>query len=231
MRSVPKVVLASAGAVLLVGGLAAGAAFAQTPPGQAAQSSWLTKFAQALGKTPTEVQQASKTASTQVIDEAVQAGRLTQEQAQRLKDRIAQAPLDGQHLFGPRGFGRGHGMKGARGDMGIMRQAETALAQYFGIQPQDLQTQLRSGKSLAQIAQEHGKSRTDLKSYITTEAKTRLDQAVADGKLTQQQADSLLQRLASNLDQMIDRSFQPGQRGPRPNGQQPNGPQQGRPSA
>ena len=58
-----------------------------------------------------------------------------------------------------------------------------------------MQTQLRSGKSLSDVAKDKGVSEQDLRSAVAAAAKTQLDQAVKDGKLTQAQADSMLQRI------------------------------------
>ncbi len=230
MRPVSKIVLASAGAVVLGGGVVAGVALAQVPPATPGQGpTWLSRFAQALGKSETEVQQAAKTASTQAIDDAVGAGRLTAEQAQRLKDRLDQRPFAGPGSFGgPRGpHGPHRGLAGP-GRLGgpLLREATDQLAQYLGLPPQDLQGQLRSGKSLAQIAQDRGKSRDDLKAFITTQASTRPDEAVRAGRLTQPQADQLKQRLSANIDQLIDRTPPL-----RPQNGQRQGPPAARPSA
>src|SRR5438309_1209075 len=72
---------------------------------------------------------------------------------------------------------------------------------------------LQSGQTLAQIATEKGKTRDDLKAYLTSQEKTRLAKAVTDGKLTQAQADQRLADLSSRLDEMIDRTGPAG--GPR----------------
>ena len=82
---------------------------------------------------------------------------------------------------------------------------------------------------LAQIVQEKGKTANDLKTYLTTQERTRLAQAVTDGKLTQAQADQRLADLPSRLDQLINRTgsaggpFGPGPRGERGPGRGPGG--------
>jgi hypothetical protein len=80
----------------------------------------------------------------------------------------------------------------------------TALAGFFGISATDLQTQLSSGQTLAQIATAHGKTTDELKTFLTSQLKTRLDAAVTAGKITSQQEQDALTRVAANLDTMIN---------------------------
>ena len=75
-----------------------------------------------------------------------------------------------------RGFGRGFGRGG---DL-------AAAATYLGVSQSDLQTDLQSGKTLAQIANATtGKSSSGLIAVLVAAAKTRLDAAVAAGTLDQ----------------------------------------------
>ena len=67
------------------------------------------------------------------------------------------------------------------------------LATFLGISQDQLKTELQAANAtLATVAQAHGKTRDELKSFITSTAKTQLDQAVTNKKLTQQQADNAL---------------------------------------
>lgn len=67
-----------------------------------------------------------------------------------------------------------------------------ATADVTGLQPKDVVQELRAGKSLAQIAQEHGKSSDDIVKAARTKLEDRLKQAVTNGRLTQQRADTTL---------------------------------------
>jgi hypothetical protein len=69
-----------------------------------------------------------------------------------------------------------------------------------------LKSELQQGKSFAQIAQEHGVGRDTLKNAIISAEKTQLDNAVKNGNLTQQQADTIAQNLSAHVDAMIDRT-------------------------
>jgi hypothetical protein len=60
-----------------------------------------------------------------------------------------------------------------------------AAAAYLGLTPAELRAQLESGKTLAQVAADRGKSVQGLKAAILAGAKTDLDAAVAAGKSPQ----------------------------------------------
>ena len=110
-----------------------------------------------------------------------------------------------------------------------MQALDSAALKFLGVQPADLMSSLQSGKTLAQIATEKGKTRDDLKAYLTSQEKTRLASAVTDGKLTQAQADQRLADLSSRLDEMIDRTGPAG--GPRGMGPRGAGGTPGTPTA
>ena len=177
----------------------------QQPGGQGRAPSvdeFINRLAQNLGVTPDRLREALKQTALQQVDAAVAAGRLTPEEAQRARDRINSGTFPG---FGP-GFGRG-------GPGGALRVSHQGLAEFLGITPQQLRTEVQ-GKSLAQVAQAHGKTRDQLKQFIVSSAQTRLAEAVRTGRLTQQQADRMLDELNRNLDQMVDRVHDTSGRGP-----------------
>jgi hypothetical protein len=95
------------------------------------------------------------------------------------------------------GFGRG-GFGWAGGGMWTM--FDTA-AEALGLTPEGLFAELRAGKSPAEIAEEQGVDVEAL--YDTVNAargeamKQAIQQAVEDGRLTQDQADQMLERLES----------------------------------
>ncbi|MDE3095227.1 MAG: hypothetical protein KGK07_04395 [Chloroflexota bacterium] len=198
--------LAAVGGAALVVVVGAGVVMAQTPtPGAGTATSFLDRVAQKLGITTPKLQSAINSAANDQIDAMVKSGKLTQQQADQLKQAIAQGR--GPGLGGPffdHGFGPGmHGPKGF--GMGPLGPEMGKLASFLGISASQLRTELQaSNATLATVAQAHGKSRTDLKNFITSEAKTRLDEAVKDGKLTQQQETSMLSLLSSNVDAIID---------------------------
>jgi hypothetical protein len=99
--------------------------------------------------------------------------------------------------FGPGGMGPG--MMGGRGGYGPMHEyVEQALADKLGMTKADLETQLSNGKSMYQIALDKGVAEKDIPALLTEVHKTAFAKAVADGVLTQAQADAMLQRMSAN---------------------------------
>jgi hypothetical protein len=195
--------IAGVAAVLVIG---AGAVMAQTPATPSATPSFLDRVAQKLGIDTSKLKDAITGARNDQVDEGVKNGDLTQKQADALKQRIANSPNGG---FGP-GMG-GRGFKGGFGGPGFgpgLAGAETKLADFLGITPDQLKTELRADKAtLATVAAAHGKSRDDLKKFVTDTAKSSLDTAVKNGDLTQKVEDTILQKLNDNLDKIVDSAF------------------------
>ena len=97
---------------------------------------------------------------------------------------------------------------------GPQRGAVKAAATYIGVSLEQLRTELRGGGSLASIALAHGKTVAGLEAAIVADAKTHLDQAVADGKLTADAAAQRLQRLQQRVTELVMRTG--GQDGKKP---------------
>lgn len=107
------------------------------------------------------------------------------------------------------------------------------VSDLLGLTPEALRAELRAGNSLADVATAHGVDQATLTRTIQQAARTRLDTAVADGRLPAERADAMYQRLTQNIGQWITAtppSGGPAARGPRgasgPDGQ--GGPRFGR---
>ena len=134
-------------------------------------------------------------AGTSTADAAVQQGTLTQAQADALKARIQAGDLGA--LLGGRG-----GPGGAHQLGGVKLAMVDAAAKALNITTAELQTQLRSGQTLAQLAQAHNTTEQAVINAALAAAKSLLDQAVSSGSLTQAQADTVyaqLQQQGANL--------------------------------
>jgi hypothetical protein len=81
-----------------------------------------------------------------------------------------------------------------------------AVASYLGLTGTELRTQLRAGKSLAQIATAQGKSVDGLKAAILAAAKVKLDRAVSNNRLTAAGEKTILDRLSAHLDELVNRT-------------------------
>jgi AraC-like DNA-binding protein len=157
----------------------------------------LNDAANQLGISPGKLSDALKRALGDRVDAGVAAGRITKAEGDALKKRINS---DDFPLFG--GLHRGFGHFGFFGNL-------TAAADYLGLTEAQLQSQLEGGKSLAQVAQAQGKSVSGLVDALVAAAKTRLDEAVAAGRLTQAQETEMLDGLRDRITSLVN-SAHPG---------------------
>lgn len=122
------------------------------------------------------------------IDAAERSGRLSSERADRLRERVEN--LCDVH---PR----------ARvAALGMLR----AAAEFLGLDRAELRAQL-PGTSLAGLAEKQGKSVAALEAVMIAPAKTRLDRAVASGRITQARADRTLERLEQLAERLATKVF------------------------
>lgn len=74
------------------------------------------------------------------------------------------------------------------------------IATFLGLTVDDLTQQLRT-KSLGEIA---GAKKTDLVDHLTGQANLRIDQAIANGKITKEHADKIKAATASRVAKLVD---------------------------
>jgi len=165
-------------------------------------------IADLLGISVDEYDAALDTAHGQVIDEAVAEGVLTQEQADLMQERMEQGgglggPMGfrgrgkGSAPFGdPRGFG---GAKGFRGENPIGVAAEV-----LGLSEEDLLAELQDGKSIADLATEQEVDPQAIADAYVAQVSENLAQAVADEKITQEQADAMLSNIEEHAAEMLE---------------------------
>ena len=159
------------------------------------------KVAGKLGITQDQLTNAVKSSETELIDEALANGIITQDRADKLKERIASS----DHIILP-GMGR-HGRGGGCHEAGA---ALDVAAGVLGIDKEELMNDLRNGQSLAEIAQAQGKNVDDFKAALLDSAHQKLNDLVGQGKLTQDKADKMFQRLSDNIDEIINAHHTPG---------------------
>jgi uncharacterized protein YidB (DUF937 family) len=210
---------ATAVTAILVGLGAAGAVAASRALSPSEESKAVIEDAAGqLGVEPDALSDALKQALKNRVDAAVEAGRLTEAQGAELKKRIDSD--DSVPLFGGMHPG-GHGPDHA-GPFGSL----DAAAAYLGVTEAELRDQL-ADKTLAEIAKEKGKSVAGLVQALTKAAENRIDEAVADGRLTQEQATELKADLAERIEGLVNGEFRHGggfHPGFEPGGISPRGP-------
>ena len=184
----------AAGVALLVAGLGAAGAVAASRMSSPSEESKavIDDAASQLGIEPSALSDALKQALKNRVDEAVEAGRMTKEQADELKARIDadEYPL----LFG-------HGRPGFGGRHVHFEVLSTA-ASYLGLTEAELRDQLQD-KTLAEIAKSKGKSVSGLVQQLVATQTKRIDEAVADGRLTDDQATELKADLQKHMEALV----------------------------
>jgi hypothetical protein len=210
-----RAIAIGAAALVVAGG--GGAAVAATGSGSS-PNDFLDSVARHLGISRQKLDEATKAAAIDQVDAQLKAGQITQAQADELKKRIqdGDVPPLGALRGGGRGFGFGPGAPGGPGGLlkaGIS-DSLAAAAKYLGLSESALRDQLNDGKSLADVAKAQGKDVNGLKDAILAAAKTDLDKAVSDKKLTQSQADDVYSRLKNGIDDMVNGQLRMHFRGP-----------------
>ena len=131
------------------------------------------------------------------IDAALKAGRISAEQAAKLKERVNAWKLCASS-------GEGHDKRHHALALGSML---AGAADYLGLTHDQLRQELGAGKSLKDIATAKHLSVPGLKDAMLARIKARLDKAVADGKLTAERRDALLEKYGQLVDRLIEKSF------------------------
>lgn len=109
-----------------------------------------------------------------------------------------------QDSYGPGMMGRGAGRGMGPGMMGGASRDGTgplhsymlnAFAQALGLTPEELQAQLDAGETMWTVAEAQGLSADEITALMLDARTSALNQAVADGVITQEQADWMIQRM------------------------------------
>jgi hypothetical protein len=113
---------------------------------------------------------------------------------------FAQEPTEPGEGFCPFGgtcgrLGGGFGM----GGFGYRGTMPSILAEELGMTLDELSAALAEGKTVAELAAERGVSLEDLVAALIAQRAEALSQAVADGDLTQEQADWMLEEMTEHL--------------------------------
>jgi hypothetical protein len=217
--------IAALGAMVTGAVLVGGVALAQTPTptpsatpsgqGQTQQqdglgSFFLDQLAKNLGISRSQLESAAKAAGNSTVDEALRLGRINQDQANRMHERINQGNgffsgfLDrmGERRMGP----GGHAGAGLRMAGGVLK----AIADQLHIDQQTLMSQLRSGKTLKEIAAAATPPVTDLNT-LKPGIKSAVQAELQGRGVSQDRINVALQR----IDNMDLNQFGAGRMGPR----------------
>jgi polyhydroxyalkanoate synthesis regulator phasin len=170
--------------------------------------------AEALGISVEDYDAAVEKAQEQLVDEALAEGWLTEDQAEKMRKRMEQG-LDA--------WGGGKGFMGPR--RGLMGHGEGPLfgliADELGISVQDLFADLRDGKSYSDLLSKDQIAKITNDYLIQLEE--NLNQAVADGKITENQANAMLEQAKERVPEVLNGTWEGRFPGGFPGGKRPGG--------
>lgn len=221
--------LALVAVAIAVAAIAGGAYAATQSSAPTSRQAFLDDVAKRLGVSSATLTSALQGAYADRLSALVAAGGLSRAQANAIEQRLEHggaapmlrgfAPGMGFSVIGVGGGLRSHRigsimggrvapMRGAGprayglGGLGIRRGAKAAAA-YLGLSTTALLAELRSGRSLAQIASAHGKTADGLERALVTAITAQLDRMLAAKLVTSAQEQRLLSRLPSMLGALI----------------------------
>jgi hypothetical protein len=230
MKYIDKMLIASGVTLLLTGGVAAAAlaptsadaVIAQLPGGVAIFASngpfgsgnVLTTAATYIGITEAQLRTELQTGKS-LADIAVAHGKTRDGLIAALTADAAKAittAVDQPGTSFPGGKGGGRGFK-------VDVNESAAAAAYIGTTEADLRTKEQAGQTLAQIAVAAGKTRDGLIAALVADANTKIDAALAAGKITAAEAAtakaSVTGRVTAEVDETGPVGGPGGGRGPR----------------
>ncbi|MGY1715058.1 hypothetical protein ACI78R_11420 [Geodermatophilus sp. SYSU D01106] len=143
----------------------------------------------------TSAEERIRDALTGLVDD----GSITAEQADEVATTLSDAGVGGRG--GPGGPGLGAGL--------------SVAAETLGLSEDELRTALEADDaSLATVAGDQGVAVEDLTAALVQAAQERLDEAVADGRLTQEEADERAADLESRIAELVESTDRGGPGGP-----------------
>ncbi len=163
-------------------------------------------LADILGITVEEYDAAVDSARDQVVGEAVAEGWLTDDQAELFRFRMDQMP--NKHFgFGTRSMPRSFGFYN-RGMLGWGDSLLSITADQLDMSLTELLTEFQGGKSAAELAEEKGVETQAIVDAYLAELKADLDEEIADGDMTQKQADYYLERAEAQALDRLERTWE-----------------------
>jgi hypothetical protein len=196
--------------VVVLGALVLGAgvlmttgAGAQEGEAQKPGERFVAETAERLDVTSEELTSAMAEAQFEIIDDAVAEGRLTEDEAAKLKERIEE--------YGPLAvIGRRHRDRDVEGLCHGARLVVGAAAEVLGKEPVEVAEAVKSGESLAEQARAQGMSVEDFKTALLDTVKRMLQAKVDEGTITQVQADRIFAGIEENIDGIVNFEGQGG---------------------
>lgn len=184
------VVVTASAAGMTVGFKPAGSSQAVVDANQSSTvcTDFMKHFAVEIGKSQAEINGAFQKAVADTLADEVKNGQITQAQADRLKEQLAnRTPCTLPSKVGRPGAGDSLGA--------YMQQYLSAAAAALGITETQLASDIKSGQSLSQVAAAQNVTEADFRTKLIANLKPALDEAVTSKKLTSAQEQAIINRL------------------------------------
>jgi polyhydroxyalkanoate synthesis regulator phasin len=131
----------------------------------------------------------------ETLDDLVAKGTITQEQADAVRNGL-------KERIGAGGRGEGHG-RGGPGVHGVGELFGTA-AEALGMTTDELKVELKAGKSIADVARARGIDPQTVIDAIVASVDAKIDQAVADGKMSADRAEAAKAKVRERITEMVN---------------------------
>lgn len=185
---------------------------AAATPGTASAycNTYMDSLAKRLGVSVSTLQKDQQGAVEDVLAQLVKDGKLTQAQADQIKSKLGDAVQ-----CNLKDLGKGLNFGGGKSPnmQKYLTIVEADVAKGLHLTSDQLQTKLQAGQSLSDIAKAQNVSDTQLQTLVKSAIQDALKQAVANGDMTQAQANQLSQELANNpqaLQKLLSSKFGQG---------------------
>lgn len=170
----------------------------------------IAEVAEANGSSGDAVVEALVAEASARINEAVEAGRLSEEEGasklETISSRLSELVDSEMELPEPGTIRRAHrGLHGLAG-----------AANAIGITVEDLVNAVNEGSTIAEVAEANGSSGDAVVDAMVTAASERIDQAVANGRMTAEEGEARLARLGERLTTFVNADLDLPEPGDRP---------------
>jgi hypothetical protein len=123
---------------------------------------------------------------------------------------LAQAQTPDAGAEGQVQDGRGHGrfaFKGQRGKHGPRGHIMGTVAEQLGLSGEELHAELQAGKSIADVAADQGVALEEIEKALLDKLSEHLAEKVANGDLTQEEADARLEEAKTRISEHLNQTF------------------------
>lgn len=125
----------------------------------------------------------------------------------------ADAVVEALQAAGPKGDKQGRPGKGL-----------AVVAEALGLTEAEVKDAISNGQTLAQLAEANGSSAEELVEAMLADIKSHVDEKVAAGEITQEQADERLAKAEEHITEFVNNTPEPGSRRPGGRPGRPGGP-------